>query len=116
METNNVGAPPENAVVKRTGVKKTISGRKSRVRIPDWVTLNVGGTKFMTRREHFKAWPECLLGKELTADSPHYNRITGEFMFDRNPAIFQYILDYYRTGEFNHLNYTHVLFCLTYQQ
>ncbi|XP_074640232.1 potassium voltage-gated channel protein Shaw-like [Tubulanus polymorphus] len=70
----------------------------------DLVTLNVGGQIFLTKRSTLTTIPETRLG-ELTEDCEHYDKDTQCYYFDRNPQIFQFILDCYRTGEFHFPSY-----------
>ena len=64
----------------------------------EWLTLNVGGTMFLTRRSTLRNVPNTLLS-DLTEDGPFFHPPSGQYLFDRNPDIFQYILDYYRTDQ-----------------
>ena len=64
----------------------------------EWLTLNVGGTMFLTRRSTLRQVPNSLLA-DLTEDGPYFHPPSGQYLFDRNPDIFQYILDYYRTDQ-----------------
>ncbi len=63
----------------------------------EWVSFNVGGSVFLTRKNTLNNVPGSLLA-ELDENSPHYHPSTGQFMFDRNQDLFPYILDFYRTG------------------
>jgi potassium channel subfamily V member 2 len=75
------------------------------------IKLNVGGVKFeilsktLQNVKKGRLWKinnaqkECDL-KELCDD---YNLKEREFYFDRNPALFNYILNYYRVGRL-HIN------------
>ncbi|KAL3857800.1 hypothetical protein ACJMK2_012435 [Sinanodonta woodiana] len=60
------------------------------------VTLNVGGQTFQTYQSTLKAFPYTRLSN-LSKDLEHYDREKNEYFFDRNPLIFGYILDAYRT-------------------
>lgn len=64
----------------------------------EWVTLNVGGIPYMTKTETLRIHPKSLLAS-LSEDCEYFNKVSKQYMFDRNPHIFQFILDYYRTGE-----------------
>ncbi|CAH1265687.1 KCND2 [Branchiostoma lanceolatum] len=70
------------------------------VRKDDRVKLQVGGTLFVTSRKIFDRFPDSLLGSD--EKDYFYNAETDEYVFDRDPDIFRYILTYYRTG---HLHY-----------
>lgn len=61
------------------------------------IRLNVGGTTFWTYRDTLKTFPNTRLA-ELNQESDCYIRELDCYFFDRNPTIFQCILDYYRTG------------------
>ena len=61
------------------------------------VTINVGGEIFITRRSTLRNVPSTLLAS-LTEDDEHFPDDMQQYYFDRNPFLFQYILDYYRTG------------------
>ena len=63
-----------------------------------WVTLNVSGVVFRTQKDTLKKAPGSLL-YDLTETSPYYHAETKQYWFDRNPHIFQYILDFYRYGD-----------------
>lgn len=58
--------------------------------------INVSGTRFETWQSTLDKYPLTLLG------SPEreyfYDCHSGEYFFDRDPQIFRYILNYYRTG------------------
>lgn len=61
------------------------------------VIINVGGTFFKTRKTTLRNVPNTKLS-DLDQMSEHYDKIYDEYYFDRNPYLFDYILDYYRTG------------------
>ncbi|XP_045171743.2 potassium voltage-gated channel protein Shaw-like [Mercenaria mercenaria] len=63
----------------------------------DRVTINVGAKIFKTRKSTLRNVPGTTLSC-LEESSEHYDRINQEYFFDRNPFLFTYILDYYRTG------------------
>lgn len=62
------------------------------------VILNIGGTIFETTYETLGHEPDTLLAT-LRPSSPEYRANRGQFFFDRNPDIFNCVLDLYRTGE-----------------
>lgn len=64
----------------------------------DWIVILVGGVTYMTKKITLQAHPKSLLAR-LSEDSVYFNKSTQQYMFDRNPYIFQFILDFYRTGE-----------------
>ena len=58
--------------------------------------LNVGGSIFEIPKECLMRYPDTLLGT-LSKDSAAYDPITESFFFNRNPEIFNNVLDLYRT-------------------
>ena len=66
----------------------------------DIININVGGTLFSTRLSTLKSLPDTRLGN-LSTRSEEYIKEKGEkgyFFFDRNPDLFQSLLDLYRHG------------------
>ena len=64
------------------------------------VVINVSGRRYETMRSTLEKYPDTLLGsneKEFFFDDTR-----NEYFFDRDPDIFRYILNFYRTG---HLHY-----------
>ena len=80
--------------------------RPQRVNVsPKWkqrrLTFNVGGTRFETYNTTLLRFPGtrlARLAKSGEADEA-YDAAAGEFFFDRSPAVFALVLEYYRTGE-----------------
>ncbi|KAK3606511.1 hypothetical protein CHS0354_041464 [Potamilus streckersoni] len=75
---------------------------KSHHRIPklddsDIIILNIGGQRFETTKGTLRNHPNSKLAR-LNKRSEEYDFIKGEFFFDRNPVLFEWILDYYRYG------------------
>ena len=62
------------------------------------ITLNVGGARFVTMRATLERVPETRLSN-LSRTDPNFNIATNEWYFDRNPAMFNYILDFFRCDE-----------------
>lgn len=75
------------------------------------VKLNVGGKIFETTKQTFSAYPNSLLGNTFslykltkigTMFQPRNRDIiptdTDHYFFDRNPKIFEKVLEFYRTG------------------
>ena len=62
------------------------------------VQLNVGGTTFVTHLSTLSTLPGTRLSS-LDEQDESYDVNTGEYFFDRSPAMFESILNYYRTGE-----------------
>ncbi|PRP73936.1 hypothetical protein PROFUN_08129 [Planoprotostelium fungivorum] len=59
------------------------------------VVLNVGGSRFEVSKATLLKYPNTLLGSidQLQAEPD------GVYFFDRNPKVFEIILDFYRTGK-----------------
>ena len=69
------------------------------------IKLNVGGTRFETRRKninikHGRLWRinNTFDQNELSKLCDDFNSDLNEFYFDRDPTFFNFILNYYRTG------------------
>ena len=64
----------------------------------DKITLNVGGVRFETKTYHFANIPGSRLhGLSILKKSDvSYDAFKDEYYFDRNGALFPYILDFYR--------------------
>ncbi|XP_064613157.1 potassium voltage-gated channel protein Shaw-like [Liolophura sinensis] len=74
------------------------------------ITLNVGGAIFQTSYSTLRNIPNtrlCTLAEEL----PKAYQGKPRYFFDRNPQLFNFILDFYRTGEL-HLPKGHCAFSL----
>ncbi|XP_071177744.1 potassium voltage-gated channel subfamily A member 1-like [Mytilus edulis] len=63
----------------------------------DTVRINVNGTMFTTRLSTVQKYPDTLLGS-ISFESDCYSKDDKSFYFDRNPELFNTILDYYRNG------------------
>lgn len=76
---------------------------KQMINAKDTVTLCIGGRVFVTRRATLYRLPDSRL--YMIANRPGDNLSNVEnsdspvFFFDRDPEIFRFVLDYYRTGE-----------------
>ncbi|KAM8794761.1 LOW QUALITY PROTEIN: voltage-gated potassium channel KCNC3 [Eudromia elegans] len=69
----------------------------------DKVVINVGGARHETYRGTLRTLPgtrlAALAEPGAASRSPCYDAAGGEFFFDRHPAVFAYVLNYYRTGK-----------------
>ena len=63
----------------------------------DIVNINVGGTIFSTTLSTLRLIPNTRLAR-LSASSAEYIQEKDHFFFDRNPEVFQSVLDLYRHG------------------
>lgn len=61
------------------------------------MTINLRGTVFTTSHKTLQSVPNTVLSS-LSEESEWYNAEKKEYYFDRNPAIFHNVLDYYTTG------------------
>ena len=62
----------------------------------DTVVLNIGGTRFETHMQTLRKWPESRLAKTIRKDAENYREKTDEYFYDRDPAMFRCIIDFYR--------------------
>jgi len=65
------------------------------------VRINVSGQMFETMRRTLEKYPDTLLGSDER--QYFYDSIAGEYFFDRDPALFRYVLAYYRSA-YNHIS------------
>lgn len=81
-------------------VKSEIASNEQRER-NEKVILNVGGFRHETLSSTIASAPDTRLFwiTEKNGQSPEYDSEKGEYFFDRNPLLFPYILNYYRTGK-----------------
>jgi hypothetical protein len=61
----------------------------------DLITLNIGGSVFKTRRTTLNTFPRSKLGS-ISPASENYISERNEYFFDRNPDLFNVVLDFYR--------------------
>ncbi len=61
------------------------------------VTLEVGGTLFTTTKDSLENIPGTRLSV-LDEKDESYDPISGHYFFDRNPELFNWVLDSYRCG------------------
>ena len=62
------------------------------------IILNVGGVRYQTFRATLKGVPGSRLN-DLAENGKFFDEQRQEFFFDRSAVLFEYILNYYRTGE-----------------
>ncbi len=62
------------------------------------LTINVGGARFVTARSTLERIPGTRLSNLQRTDR-NFNPASQEWFFDRNPALFNFLLDYYRSNE-----------------
>jgi len=76
--------------------------RESRVEDNDeWITLNVGGTRFLTTRTTLTKDPDSMLARMFSTNETSWSsRVDGEgaFLIDRCPVYFEALLNYLRQG------------------
>ena len=60
--------------------------------------LNLRGVRFVIPRQNLRRKSTSRLSL-LTKSDPSYDTCYGEYCFDRNPAVFNSVLDYYAYGE-----------------
>uniref|UniRef100_A0A915E727 BTB domain-containing protein n=1 Tax=Ditylenchus dipsaci TaxID=166011 RepID=A0A915E727_9BILA len=65
------------------------------------VVLNVGGIRHETYQATLKKIPATRLSR-LTPAQANYDSLLNEYFFDRHPAVFEQILNYYRTGKLHY--------------
>lgn len=63
------------------------------------VRLNIGGRIHVTSRSTILKYPETMLAKMLTRPDMANPDEDGSYFFDRNPDLFSYVLDFYRTDK-----------------
>ena len=61
------------------------------------VTLNVSGRRYQTYYHTLDRFKDTLLGS--TEREFFYDKAMEEYYFDRDPELFRFILNYYRTGK-----------------
>lgn len=75
----------------------SVSGANSSNR----VILNVGGVRHETYKSTLKKIPATRLSR-LTEALANYDPLLNEYFFDRHPAVFAQVLNYYRTGKLHY--------------
>ena len=62
------------------------------------VCVNVGGVRHEIHRSTLRKIPATRLAR-LTETQSNYDIVLDEYFFDRHPAVFTQVLNYYRTGK-----------------
>ncbi|XP_078527786.1 voltage-gated potassium channel KCNC3-like [Lissotriton helveticus] len=65
------------------------------------LTINIGGVRFKTFSSTLKTFPGTKLANLTESHAPStydFDPNLNEFFFDRNPSVFGYVMEYYRTG------------------
>ncbi|EPB78670.1 K+ channel tetramerisation domain protein [Ancylostoma ceylanicum] len=65
------------------------------------VVLNVGGVRHETYQATLKKIPATRLSR-LTPSLANFDPLLNEYFFDRHPAVFAQVLNYYRTGKLHY--------------
>ncbi|CAF0943812.1 unnamed protein product [Brachionus calyciflorus] len=68
------------------------------VNMDDLIRLNIGGARYVTYMSTLRKIPNSRLS-ELDKTDDNYDIKNNEYFFDRSPLLFDYILNFYRTGE-----------------
>lgn len=80
--------------------RESSCGRRRRVR------LNIRGVVYEVERGSIDQHPKTLLSSLVRQGHQYYDPANREFFFDRDPYIFNCILNYYSTG---HLHFRHCM-------
>eukprot|EP00127_Corallochytrium_limacisporum_P002820 Clim_evm33s141 gene=Clim_evmTU33s141 len=64
-----------------------------------YVKLNVGGTQFLTSRQTLLKSGPNFFSAMLLGDIPSVQDESGAYFIDQNPRVFEWLLDYLRTGD-----------------
>lgn len=65
----------------------------------DIINLNVGGFKYSTTKSTLAKYPQSMLGAMFTHNMPARVDKDGSYFIDRNGEMFQYILEFLRSGD-----------------
>ena len=69
--------------------------QKAAMNLKGKITIEVGGTLFRTTKKTLSRIKKSRLSN-LDENDESYDPITGYYFFDRNPQLFNWILDAYR--------------------
>ncbi|XP_053571905.1 potassium voltage-gated channel subfamily V member 1 [Bombina bombina] len=71
----------------------------------DHLTINVGGSRFILSQQTLSSHPHTRLGRLATSGGDEVydlcddaNLLDNEYFFDRSSEMFEYIMNYYKTG------------------
>ena len=74
--------------------------RNVRDRVDEKIRLNISGMYFETWRQTLEKYPDTLLGS--SEKDFFYDDVAKEYFFDRDPEVFRYIINFYRTGKLHY--------------
>jgi len=91
-----VGWVPLSRCAMPTPLPSGVDTGGTTVKSGEKLTLNVSGRHYSAWLQTIERFPHTLLGSE---EREYFRDAdTGEYFFDRDPDLFRYILNYYRTG------------------
>ncbi|KAI3388903.1 hypothetical protein SNEBB_006736 [Seison nebaliae] len=81
-----------------------IHGKDRKEAKKQMICINVSGIRFNVMKFTLRRLPHTILGNIIMKEKSwvhdeFYDPINNEYFFDRNPLIFAYVLNFYRTGE-----------------
>ena len=65
----------------------------------DWIQITVRGQLFEIERSLLQKFPGALLA-QLNTSHPHYSKSGNKYIFNRDPVIFNCVVNYYVTGKY----------------
>lgn len=80
---------------------------KGKTHADEKLKINVSGQQFETWRNTLEKYPDTLLGSN--EKDFFYDEEVKEYFFDRDPDIFRYVLNYYRTGKLHFPKYACIM-------
>lgn len=91
-----VGWVPVSRRPMPTPLPCSLGGESTTAKSTEKLTLNVSGRHYDAWLQTIERFPDTLLGSE---EREYFRDAdTGEYFFDRDPDLFRYILNFYRTG------------------